>query len=103
MREIKEIVDYINEEVAGAESYAKKALRYKTEDKTLADMYNMLATQETSHVDVLHAQVVRFINKAKAEGQTVPASMQAVWDWEHEKIVDNMSRVKMILDMYKGK
>lgn len=31
----------------------------------------------------------------------VPAGMQMVWDWEHDKIVDNVARIRSIMDMYK--
>lgn len=101
MKIIKIIVEQIDEEVCSAEEYAKCATKYKVEDKALADMYFEMANQELMHVDKLHAQVVRYIQQHKASGKEVPAAMEAVWNWEHEKIMDNVARIKVMLDMYK--
>lgn len=102
MEQIKTIVKDIKEEVEGATHYAKLATQYKDTDKALADAYYMMANQELSHVDALHAQAVRMIKAYQATGKEVPAAMQAVWDFEHEMRVDDVSKVKTLLSMYKG-
>lgn len=102
MKQIKELVEHITEELEGAESYEKKALRYKTDDKALAEMYHNLATQEMGHIDMLHGQVVKYINAARAAGTEVPVGMQAIWDWEHDKMVDHSTRIKAMQDLYKA-
>lgn len=43
-----------------------------------------------------------YIKAQKASGYEAPASMQAVWDWEHDKMVDTTARVKTMLSMYRG-
>lgn len=101
MKQIAIIAKDIREELEGAEHYAKLATMYKDTDKTLADTYATMASQELVHVDALHGQAVRLIREFRAEGNTPPAGMQAVWDWEHEKMVEDMTRVKMMLDIYK--
>lgn len=50
---------------------------------------------------MLHAQAVRLINEQRASGVVAPASMQAVWDWEHELMVDKTAKIRALLDMYK--
>lgn len=103
MKTIKFLIEDIEEELEGAEHYAKKATEHKDDDRALADVYAKLANVELEHVNALHGQVVRIIKEWKAtSGQETPASMQAVWDWEHEKMVDNAARVKTMLDMYRG-
>lgn len=99
MKVIKHLVEDIEEEMEGAEHYAKLATQYKDTDRTLADTYAKLASVELDHVNALHDQAVRLI---KASTEPAPASMQAVWDWEHEKQVDTVARIKTMLDMYKG-
>ena len=101
MKEIKLLVEDIREELEGAEHYAKLAAQYKTDDKALADTYATMASQEHNHVDMLHAQAVRLINEQRASGVVAPASMQAVWDWEHELMVDKTAKIRALLDMYK--
>lgn len=101
MKEIKDLVSDIQDEVAGAEHYAKQATKYKEKDKVLAETYAKKAQEELVHVNDFHAQVVRLINAQKATSEKPPAGMQEIWDWEHGKIVDNVARVRTILEMYK--
>lgn len=103
MKVIKCLVEDIEEELEGAEHYAKLATKHKEDDRELADVYAKLANVELDHVNALHGQVVRIIKEYKAAtGKETPAPMQAVWDWEHEKMVDTTARIKAMLDMYKG-
>lgn len=103
MKIIKNLVEDIKEELEGAEHYAKLATQYKDEDRALADVYAKLAGVELDHVDALHGQAVRLIKDYKAtSGKETPAPMQAVWDWEHGKMVDTTARIKTMLEMYRG-
>lgn len=101
MKKIAEIVANIREELDGATEYAKKATQYKDQDRALSEAYAALATAELEHVDRLHAQAVRMIKEQAATGKEVPPGMQAVWDWEHDRMVDHVARVKTMLDMYR--
>lgn len=103
MKVIKEIVEQINEEISGAEEYSKYATQYKDEDKALADTYAKLAEVELTHVDSLHAQVVRIIKAWQSKGEQVPSAMQAVWDWVHQNQVDKVARIKVLLNIYYGR
>ena len=98
MKQIKQIVEDIREELDGAEHYAKLATQYKDADRMLADTYAKLASVELDHVTALHTQAVRMIKDVK---EPAPAAMQAVWDWEHEKMVDTVARIRVMLDMYR--
>lgn len=96
MKIIKHLVEDINEELEGAEHYAKLATQYKDEDRELAGI-------ELGHVNALHGQVVRIIKAWKAtSGKETPAPMQAVWDYEHGRSIDKAAKVKTLLDLYKG-
>ena len=99
MREIKHIVENIREELEGAEKYAKIAAKMKADDSTSASVYAEMARQELGHVDNLHKMAVRAIEKQKAAGVVVPPAMQAVWDWEHENMVEHTARIKTLLNM----
>ena len=65
----------------------------------MSSNYSAAATQELSHVDAFHAQVVRVIQDYRATGKEVPEGMQAVYDREHEKMIDRVSRIKMLLEL----
>lgn len=102
MKIIKHIVEDIREEMEGAEHYAKMATQYKEENRALADNYAKMADAELGHVTSLHDQAVRLIKEKKDSGVEIPVSMQAVWDWEHGKMVDTVTRIKTMLNMYRG-
>lgn len=99
---IKKLSKMIKEEICDAEKYANCALKYKEEDKALAETFYTLATNELQHMDMLHAQVVRLISDYKAKKGEPPAAMQALYDYVHEEQMDNVKEVKILLGMYKG-
>lgn len=99
MREIKDIVKDIREELEGAEHYAKTSAKLKNEDSSNASIYADMARQELGHIDNLHKMAVRAIEKQKASGVIPPAAMQAVWDWEHDNMMEKVARIKMLLSM----
>lgn len=103
MKIIKMLVEQIEEEATGAEDYAKKAMEYKEEDKVLADTYAKLAEVELQHVDLLHAQVVRIIKAWQAKGNETPPAMEQIYSWQHEKQIDHIARVRVMLNMYAGR
>lgn len=97
MKEIKHIVRQIRNELEGAEKYAKIAAELKASNSVNASAYAEMARQELGHIDTLHKMAVKAIERQKAEGVTPPAAMQAVWDWEHENMIDKVAKIKMLL------
>ena len=97
MKEIKMLAGHIREEMNDAETYAKLALRYKDDDRSLSQTIEKLAEQELDHADMLHAQASRLIKERKENGETPPVAMSAVWSWEHENMMDCVARVKVLL------
>ena len=102
MKELKEIIGDIGELLENAECYAKEAVKHKEQFPALASTYARIAQDELNHVDMLHRHAVEMIESKERGGAEVPASMQAVWDWEHEKQVDEAANVRRLLDMYKA-
>ncbi len=98
MKQIKQIIEDIRDETEGAEHYAKLAVKYKESDRQLSDAYAKLANVELDHVSILHTQAVRIIRESDNQ---IPSPMQAVWEWEHEKMTDAVSRIRVMLDMYR--
>lgn len=99
---IKKLSKMIKEEISDAEKYADCALKYKEEDKALADVFYNLAQEELKHMDMLHAQVVRLINEYKAQKGNPPEGMQAIYNYVHEEQIEAVTEVKVLLGLYKG-
>lgn len=102
MKELKEIIGDIGESLENAECYAKEAVKHKEQFPALASTYARIAQDELNHVDMLHRHAVEMIESKERSGAEVPASMRAVWDWEHEKQIDEAADVRRLLDMYKA-
>lgn len=101
MREIKMLVKDIQRELEGAEHCAKIATQYKLENPELAAIYAKMGESKIMNVMEFHDQAEREIRKKEEAGISAPAAMKAVWDWEHEKMMDTMARVKMMLEVYR--
>lgn len=100
MQKLKVLAKGIRDELEGAESYAKKALEYKPTDQSMGNMYRQMAEQELSHADMMHNQAIRLIREQESNGITAPPAMQAVWDWEHENMIEHEAEIKTMLSMY---
>ena len=103
MKIIKCLAENIAEELHDAEKYAKMALEYKEDYPELLDTFLTLSRQEVNHANMLHNHVERIIRDYKAKDGSAPEAMQAVYDWEHEKMVDAMARVKVLQEMAAAK
>lgn len=101
MRIIKELSDFIEEELDGAECYAKKAIKFKTERPEMAKMFYMMSTEEMNHVKYLHDAVVKIIDEYRKEKGDPPPAMLAVYDYLHEKHIDHAKEVRILQEQYK--
>lgn len=102
MKVIEKLEDFIDSEIHDAEVYAKCALKYKETDPTLAKLFYDLSTEEMRHMDLLHNEVVRQIEQYRKTKGEPPTSMQAVYDYLHEKQINEAKCVKEYQSMYRN-
>jgi Mn-containing catalase len=101
MKIIKKLSEMIEDELEGAEEYAKCALEYREEDPALANVFFDIANQEMRHVNMLHDQVATIIKKHRDIHGEPPAPMMAVYEYLHGKHIEKAAEVKRYLEMYK--
>lgn len=96
MKVIKELIEMIDDELEGAEHYAKCALFYKHEHPSLANTLYEISVQEMHHVSILHDEVVKVIKAYREKHGEPPTAMQAIYDWEHEKEIEESKEIKLL-------
>lgn len=102
MKMIADIIEMINDELDGAEEYAEMANKLKDDDPEHAKVYYDMSLDEMAHTNNLHKIVADEIAKYRRELGDPPASMQAVYDWEHKKYIERAAEVKAMQNVYKG-
>lgn len=101
MKILKDLIEKANDTMDEIEWYSDKAMHLRTEHKTLADTYIKIAEMHVSIYSMLHDRMVSLIEEEKKKGITVPAEMQAIWDYEHEKLVKEFAKSKFLIEEYK--
>ena len=100
MKVIKNLSEYIEDEICDSEKYALKALEYKEKFPEVANIMYMLSLEEIKHMQLLHEQVVKVIEEYRKTNGEPPVDMQAVYDFLHKKFIDETKEVKILQDMY---
>ena len=91
----------IEEELEGAEHYAKCAVKHKDDHPTLAKTFYDISTDEMRHVGLLHSEVVAIIEEQRRTHGEPPAAMLAVWNYLHDKHIDKSNEVRILQSQYR--
>ena len=102
MEIIKKLSSMIDDELNDAMKYAKCALVYKDDRPGLSRVFYALSQDETEHMNKLHDAVVEIIKAFNDDGGVVSEDMQSIYNYLHEKHVEEAMEVKRFQDMYKS-
>lgn len=101
MKILTDMVTKAHDTMEEIEWYGEKALHYKTDHKSVADVYNKIAEMHITIYDMLHKQMVDLIEEQKRMGHIPPPEMLAIWEYEHGKLIKEFAEAKMIVEEYK--
>ena len=96
MKIIKCLSDFTHEEIHDGAKYIKKALEIKEEYPEVAEVLNMLSNEEMKHMQALHNQVTKIIENYRKTNGEPPVAMLAVYDYLHEKFIEEAKEVKIM-------
>lgn len=88
-----QLLDFVQEELEGADEYAKLAHRYKA-DAGLSKMYGEIAMQELTHVEIL----MRKASELYANEPHEVAIDTHLWVWEAKRVEHWIARIKEKID-----
>lgn len=101
MKDIKLLVEHIEEELEDACRYAKLALEYKHKDQEMAQMFYKLSNEEMTHKDILHNEVIKLIAEYKRTTGEPPEAMMAVYEFMHERFMIQTEKVLNLQNLYR--
>ena len=101
MKIIKQLSEYIEEEISDAGKYVDKAMQVKPEFPDLAEVLYQLSLEEMTHMNRLHNEVEKIIAAYRRQNGEPPANMLAVYDYLHEKAIAHAKEVKVAQAMYR--
>lgn len=101
MKILKDLIEKADDTLDEIEWYAEKAMHLRTEQRALADCYIRIAEMHVNIYGMLHERMVALIDEKKRLGLEIPTAMQAIWEYEHEKLIKEFAEAKILIDEYK--
>lgn len=101
MKEIKMLMEHIEDELKDAHTYAELALEYKEADPETAELFSKLSGEEMTHMNALHKAVVRRIEEYRRQKGEPPEAMMAVYEYLHKRDIEKAENVGVLQGMYK--
>jgi hypothetical protein len=102
MKLIRELEEMVEEEISDIKKYAKAAAKLKSEHPALAQVLYTISTQEDSHQAMIHGEIVKVIDEYRRKHGAPPEAMQAVYDFMHQRHIEDMAEAKRYQEIYKN-
>lgn len=101
MKIIRDLEEAICDEISDIKKYARWAADLKESHPTLAQILYNISVQEDGHQAALHNEVVNIIEEHRKKHGDPPPVMQALYEHEHQKQIDNLAEARMYQEVYK--
>ena len=89
MKVIKVIIDHMNDTLEEAHEYYRDFVIFKDEFPKMAQTSLEMANTHLNLYLKWHEVVVNMINDYKTKNSEIPATMKAIYDYEHKKLVED--------------
>lgn len=98
MREIMKIVECMNEELHDAKHYAKKCIKAKLTDSTMAKHYQEMANDELKHAMYLYENAAKAIEEKKRSTET-SSILDEIWDKTQDDYAECTAEIRYMMSM----
>lgn len=100
MKEIKLLMEHIEEELEDAYTYARLSVEYKPTDSGTSELFYKLSEEEMDHMRRLHKATERLIEGYRRQKGEPPEAMMAVYNHLHQRATCKAERVGVLQNMY---
>ena len=90
------LLDQMKDEKNGAYEYAKCAIKYKSSDPTLADIYISMARTEMEHYSKLFGKVERILSNQSANDD-----VKSMHEWLKANTAEELNCMKQMIESYR--
>ena len=101
MKILKDLIKHADDTLEEVHEYVRQAYHIHQEHKALADVYIKIAETHISIFNMLHERMASLIEEEKRKGVQPPKEMVVIWEYEHEKLVDELTHCRVKIEDYK--
>ena len=101
MKLIKELEELMEDEIHDVKKYAKMATELKPDHPALAQVLYTISTQEDSHQNAIHSEVVKIVEDYRKKNGEPPAAMMAVYEYVHKKHIGALAEARRYQELYR--
>ena len=101
MNIIKCLADKIEDELKDASDYVDLAMKWKTEQPGVAELFYNLSVDEMGHMEQLHQEVQNIITEYRQKNGEPPKDMMVLYNYLHEKHIETATQIKVKQGMFK--
>lgn len=103
MEIIATLAEMIGDEIDGASEYVRMANELKSSDPELSKTFYDLSIVEMGHMEILHKQVMRIIEKYRRSNEEPPDAMLALYNILHDKHIKAAACARISQEEYASK
>jgi len=98
MRTIMELVEMIDDELAGAKTYAEKYVELKSRGDEWSSRFHKMSDAELEHATYIHDFTIDEIDRLEKVFKPTSA-MKEKWQKSHQEYVEKMAWIRQMLSM----
>lgn len=100
---IKDLEMFMDKKIKMARKTIEFAVKHKQDEPQIAKLFYDISVSEIQDMNAMHTEIANKIQIYRKEHGEPPAAMQAIYDWQHEKQIEEVAEIKAIQAMYTGK